>query len=178
MAELIPGVPLRETVILVDTNVMIEAVRTGTWNPLTGAARVETVEECREEARRGDDGTRPRYVAVSEADLGRLSAVHPVSQRERAEYLLADPEAVGMDPGERDLFAHAYQRAKAGDEVWVLCSSDKASIRAAVRIAIADQLKSLEAACSAVGARPKQPLKVHHQELFLSKYRTEYLLGG
>lgn len=75
-------------------------------------------------------------------------------------------------------FAHAYQRTKAGDDVWVLCSSDKASIRAAVRIAIAGKLKSLEAMRSAVGARPKQPLKAHHQELFLSKYRTEYLLGG
>ena len=178
MAELIPDVPLHKTVILVDTNVMIEAVRTGTWNALTGGAQVETVEECRDEARRGDDGTRPGYVTVSDADLARLHAVHPMSQRERAEYLLTDPEAVGMDPGEQDLFAHAYQRAKAGDRVWVLCSSDKASIRAAVRLAFADQLLSLEAACVAVGARPKQPIKAHHQEPFLSKYRTEYLLGG
>ncbi len=82
-----------------------------------------------------------------------------------------------MDSGERDLFAHVYQRTKAADDVWVLCSSDKAAIRAAIRIAISDQLKSLEAACNAVGARPKQPLRPHHQELFLSKYRTEYLLG-
>lgn len=178
MAELIPGVSLRKTVILVDTNVVIEAVRTGTWNALTGAAKVETVEECRDEMRRGDDGTRPGYVAVSATDLHRLSAVHAVSQRERAEYLLVDPDAVAMDPGEQDLFAHVYQRAKAGDDVWVLCSSDKAAIRAAVRIAIADQLTSLEAACAATGARPKQPLKTQHKELFLSKYRTEYLLGG
>lgn len=177
MADLIPGVPSRKTTVLVDTNVILEAVRTGTWNALTGAVHVETVEECRDEALRGD-ATRPSYIPVSDADFGRLHAVHPVSKLERAEYLLVDPEAASMDPGEQDLFAHAYQRAKAGDDVWVLCSSDKASIRAAVRIAIADQLKSLEAVCSAVGARPKEPLKPHHKELFLSKYRTEYLLGG
>lgn len=177
MADLIEDVPLRKTIVLVDTNVIIEAVRTGTWNALTGSVRVETVEECRDEARRGDS-TRPAYVPVSDADLARLHAVHPVSKQERAAYLLADPEAAGMDPGEQDLSAHAYQRAKAGDQAWVLCSSDKASIRAAVRIKIADQLRSLEAACDAVGARPKLPLKPHHQELFLSRYRTEYLLGG
>lgn len=177
MAQLIEGVPLARTVVLVDTNVIIEAVRTETWNALTGAVRVETVEEVCSEARRGDS-LRPGYVPVSDADLGRLHAVHVVSQLERAAYLLADAEAAGMDPGEQDLFAHAYKRTSSGDEVWVLCSPDKASVRAAVRISIADQLKSLEAACTAVGARPKHPLKPHHQELFLSKYRTEYLLGG
>lgn len=175
MAQLIEGVPLGSTTVLVDTNVIIEAVRTGTWNALTGAVHVETVEECRDEARRGD-AIHPAYIPVSDADLKRLRVVHAVSTRDRAEYLVADPEATSMDPGERDLFAHVYHRAKAGDNVWVLCSSDKASIRAAIRIAISDQLKSLEAACKAVGARPTLPLRSQYQDLFLSKYRTEYLL--
>lgn len=177
MPDLLEDVPLRDTVVLVDTNVIIEAVRTGAWNALTGAVCVETVEECLDEAQRGDS-TRPAYVRVSDADIARLHAVHPVSKRERAEYLLADLEAAGMDPGEQDLFAHAYQRVKRGDQVWVICSSHKASIRAAVRIAVADRLRSLEAVCAAVGARPTVPLKPHHQEPFLSRYRTEYLLGG
>ena len=177
MGYLVDDLPVGQTVLLVDTNVVIEAVRVGAWNALTGALCVETVEECRHEARRGDS-TRPAYVPVSDADLARLTCVRKVSVQERAEYLLADPEAAAMDPGERDLFAHAYQRVKAGDRAWVVCSPDKASIRAAVRIGIADQLRSLETACTAVGARPRLQLKPHHQELFLSKYRTEYLLGG
>src|SRR5690348_9946757 len=151
MADLIEDTRLRDTVVLVDTNVIIEAVRTSTWNALTGALCVETVEECRDEARRGDS-TRPAYIPVSDGDLSRLHAVHPISKQQRAEYLLADPEAVGMDPGEQDLFAHAFQRSRAGDQAWVLCSSDKASIRAAVRLNLADQLRSLEAVCDAVGA--------------------------
>lgn len=171
------GTPLAKTVVLIDTNAIIEAVRTGTWNGLTGGMLVETIEECRAEARRGDS-TRPSYVAVSAADLGRLHRVHAVSAVQRAEYLLGDPDAVGMDAGEQDLFAHAFQRANAGDLAWVVCSPDKASIRAAVRLDWADQLRSLEALAVAVGARPTTPLKSHFQELFLSKYRTEYLLGG
>ena len=37
-----------------------------------------------------------------------------------AEYLLEDSGAAGLDAGEQQLFAHAFQRAKRGDEVWVL----------------------------------------------------------
>lgn len=177
MADLIAGLPLSTTFVLVDTNVIIEAVRTGTWNALTGALRIQTVEECRAEARRGE-ATRPGYVPVSELDLARLDTVHSVSMHDRAEYLISDPEAVAMDPGERDLFAHVHQLLKAGDGMWVICSSDKASIRAAVRIAIADQVRSLEALCNAVGTRARVPLKPHHEERFLRRYRTEYLLGG
>lgn len=174
---LLDDTPLAKTVVLVDTNAIIEAVRTATWNALTGAVLAETVEECCDEASRGD-ATHPTYVAVSSADLERLHCVHVVTAHERAEYLLADPEAVGMDAGERDLFAHAYRRANQGDDVWVLCSSDKAAIRAAVRIKISDQLRSLEAICRAVGARPKSNLKSAHLESFLKNYRTMYLLGG
>lgn len=39
--------------ILVDTNIIIEAVRTGCWNALRGRYDLVTVEKCREEARSG-----------------------------------------------------------------------------------------------------------------------------
>lgn len=169
--------PLNKTVVLVDTNVIIEAVRTATWNALTGALLVETVRECRDEAERGDPMS-PGYVVVSAVDLSRLHRVHNVTQRELAEYLLADEGASGMDAGEQQLFAHAFQRARRGDKVWVLCSADKAVIRAAVRVKIHDRLRSLQEMGDAAGARPASPYKRHFETLFLSKYRTEYLLGG
>lgn len=169
--------PLHQTVVLVDTNVIIEAVRTAIWNRLTGALIVETVRECRDEAERGDP-TSSGYVVVSPADLGRLHRVHDVTQSELAEYLLSDEGATGMDAGEQQLFAHAFQRAQCGDNVWVLCSADKAAIRAAVRVKLHDQLRSLEEIGDAVGARPVAPYKRHFEKRFLAKYRTEYLLGG
>jgi hypothetical protein len=42
------GVGPKATVVLVDTNVIIEAIRTRCWNALTGGLRVETVAECRD----------------------------------------------------------------------------------------------------------------------------------
>ena len=177
MAELIGDVPLRATIVLVDTNAIIEAVRTGTWNALTGALLLETVDECRHEALRGDS-TRPAYVPVTEQALARLHAVHAVTEEERAAYLLADPEAIALDAGERDLFAHAFARASRGDRVWVLCSADKAALRAALRIAIDEQLRSLAKICEAAGARPKVPLKAHFLEQFLLTNLIAFRLGG
>lgn len=168
--------PLAQTVVLVDTNAIIEAVRTGTWNALTGGLLFETVEKCIEEARAGDS-TNPSYVAVSKKDLARLKRVHRVTPADRASHLLTDPDAMGMDAGERDLFAHAHSREVARDSAWVICSPDKASIRAAVRIGWADRLASLEKLANEVGARPKPPFKQHVGEKFLSQFRTEYLLG-
>lgn len=172
---IIDDVPLARTIVLVDTNAIIESVRTGTWNALTGGLLFETVEKCVEEAEAGDS-TNPSYVAVSGKDLSRLAKVHRVSEKDRANHLLADPDAMGMDAGERDLFAHAHSRELTGDSVWVICSPDKASIRAAVRIGWADRLVSLERLANEVGARPKPSFKQHFGEKFLSRFRTEYLL--
>lgn len=65
--------------VLVDTNAIIEAVRTGCWAAITGRWTVETVQECYEEALRGDS-TRPSYVRVATEDLDRLNTVHRVTE--------------------------------------------------------------------------------------------------
>lgn len=173
---IIEGTTLARTVVLADTNAIIEAVRTGTWNAVTGGLLIETVEECVREARRGQS-TKPSYVLVSPRDLSRINRVHRVSDSDRARHLLKDPHAMTMDLGERDLFAHAMSRDKSGDSTWVVCSPDKASIRAAVRLGWVDRLVSLEKLSTEVGGRPKPPFKQQFGEYFLSRYRTEYLLG-
>jgi hypothetical protein len=169
-------VALKDTVVLTDTNVIIEAVRTRCWNALAGGLRLETVEECREEALR-QPRDRPGYVRVSEHDVSRLSAVHPVNDLDRALFGLEYAPAVGMDPGERDLFAHAFARSVAGDAVWILCSPDKASVRAAVALGWHDRMHSLASIASAVGARTCTPLADHFGERWLSDFRTACLLG-
>ena len=64
--------------LLVDTNVLIEAVRTGCWRPITGQLALETVEACRREAVAGSESSIRGYVRVSEDDLARLRTVHRV----------------------------------------------------------------------------------------------------
>lgn len=159
--------------VLVDTNVIIEAVRTGCWAALTGRLRVETVDTCRDEARAGNSA-RPGYVHVGLEHLARLHRVHPVSPVHRAAFALAYEGADGMDDGERDLFAHAHGR---DDEAWVLCSPDKASIRAAVSLDWGDRLRSLGSLAALAGARPKLRMKAHFEEAWLAMWRTHYRLG-
>lgn len=136
-------------IVLVDTNAIIEAVRVGCWAALTGQLRVETVETCTQEARSGNP-SRPGYVRVGEEHLARLHHVHRVPAVEQAAFALAYEGADGMDAGERDLFAHARARE---DGAWVLCSPDKASIRAAVALGLGERLRSLSGLVTLAGAR-------------------------
>jgi hypothetical protein len=113
-------------------------------------------------------------VRVTPTDLERLAATHDVTDLERARLALAYEHADALDDGERALFAHAIGRA---DDLWLLCSPDKASIRAAVALACADQLVSLEVLARQAGVRPAPSLADHQSEARLSQWRTAALLG-
>ncbi len=152
--------------------IVIEAVRTGCWNAISGQRRVVTVEECAEELLRGDPGVRG-YVRVTERDLGRIT-VEPVAPEVNAAFRLAYGAADGLDPGERDLLAHATTRT---DE-FHLCSCDKAAVVAAHAQGWLDQVISLEAVATSVGARPRAALKVQFTEARMSQWRTSLRLGG
>lgn len=160
-------------VVLMDTNAIIEAVRTGCWRAITGRFRVETVEECRDEARRGD-AMNPAYVPVSEKDLAVLAVVHGVDRVERARLALEYEFADGLDDGERDLLAHAIGRT---DDIWSLCSPDKASVRAAVALNCGDRLISLGDLSKRRGARPKPAMQDHFSEVRLQQWRVAARLG-
>lgn len=143
--------------ILVDTNAIIEAVRTRCWNALTGSLTVESVAECSREALAGSIETIPGYILVTRGDLDRMNAVHEVTPTVRATFKIAYDQADALDAGEQDLLAHAHVNARIP---WQLCSPDKAAIRAAVRLGLGDRLVSLEELASRVGARPRPALHV------------------
>ena len=111
--------------LLVDSMIVIEAARTSCWNAITGQRRVVTVEECAKELRRGDTGT-PGYVRVTDQDVTRMT-VEPLRAEAAAAFRLAYPAADGLDPGERDLLAHATTRS----DDFQVCSCDKAAVAAA-----------------------------------------------
>ncbi len=158
--------------LLLDTNVIIEAVRTGCWAAIAGALPLESVETCRDEALAGGSHIRG-YVRVTAAQLGRVvvRAVEPIG---RATFLLHYPEADALDAGERDLWAFALSLP--GD--WEACCADKAAVRAAVRLGWGDRLRSLERLAERVGGRPAPALQPHFTERSLSAWRTQFLMEG
>lgn len=160
-------------VYLLDTNVILEAVRTSTWNAITGGLTIETVEACRDECLRGDTFS-AGYVNVSMKDLSRTAAIHTVSSNELADLLLREG-ASGLDEGERDLLAHALGRPQV--EVFWVCSPDRAALRFAVQEGLQDKLVSLEALVTQVGGRPKPGLRSHFSTRWLATEKTRALLS-
>ena len=112
------------TVVLVDTNTIIEAHRTGTWPALSGGYRIETVEECVTETQTGFQRRRREETIVAKELRASMASVHSVGDRERAELALRVPD-IWLDEGEACLWAHALKR----DDAWLLCGPDKASLR-------------------------------------------------
>jgi hypothetical protein len=151
--------------------IVIEAVRTGCWNAVTGQRQVVTVEECAEELRRGDPAMRG-YVRVTEHDVARMT-VEPLLARAAAEFRLRYPAADGLDPGERDLLAFATTRTGG----FRLCSCDKAALVAAHALGWLDRVISLEAMAGSVGVRPTPGIKAQFTESRMSQWRTSLLLG-
>lgn len=141
--------------VLVDTNVILEAHRTGCWRALRGGRRLETVETCVIETQTGAQNRRPEQRIDEAALRADLKAVHEVTKAERAGALARDTFLMRLDAGELDLWCHALARPDA----WVLCGPDTTSLRLGVRLGMADRLVALEGLLETVGHRPKIDLR-------------------
>lgn len=159
--------------ILVDTNIIIEAVRTECWNGLCGYYQLVTVEKCREEAQSGNART-PGYVVVEDNHLSSGIQIMAVTDADRALLATACTEAAVLDDGERDLWAHAYSRT----DDWAAVCADQAAVRVAAQLEWGDRLISLEELVKSAGIRPKKQLKNHYTTRVLSIWRTKFILDG
>jgi hypothetical protein len=158
-------------IVLVDTNVIIEAHRVRCWRAIVNFFKVETVEKCSEEAATGDK-RRADYVAVDVEEMKNMVVVHPVTLLDLAEIetRLAEPDRIDM--GEKHLLAHAL----ATPGMWYLSASDRAAVRAGNELGFLDRFVSLEALARAVGITAQ--FKNHFTEKWLSVLRTDILMGG
>ncbi len=158
------------TVVFVDTNVIIEAHRTGCWNALVGSYEIHTVETVREESLRGRKDN-PEYVVVDARVFDGNVTVHHVSDKERAKAIIEHPGLATLDEGEKDLLAYLYS---AGIEVMILTTGDTAAIRMACRLGFADQLRSLEALARKGSTR--RALKEWYTSKHLESVKTRCIL--
>ena len=160
----------RGQVVLMDTNVIIEAFRAHCWNAVTTHFTVETVEKCYEEALTGDP-QRPDYIAVDAAQLRNgLRERRPTDRKKRTQLVVRLAYKEGLDAGELDLLAHALGRSDA----WIASCADRAAVYAALELGWEERFVSLEAMARAAGARPA--LKHHFTDRWLKEVRTTYLL--
>ena len=96
-------------VLLFDSMIVIEAVRTACWNAITGRRQVVTVDTCADELRQGDSSM-AAYVPVSEEQLARAT-VEPLSQFART---CGGKEGCAGTSDEAQGFAGAQLAAQSG----------------------------------------------------------------
>lgn len=160
-------------VALVDTNIIIESVRTKIWAAVTGQFSVETVERCVDETQ--FNSGRGGYIPISDTDLARLGAVHPVNPTEEAALLLAYADADGLDDGERLLIAHAHSRP---DDGWSIVLADGAAVKAVVALDLHHLLISLEALAAQAGRKKVAALSDWFRDKWLRQKVSEGILGA
>lgn len=94
-----------KTRVFADTNVILEAFRTGCWTAISSYFAIETVQKCIEETLTGNPGD-PRHVSVPPADLNAgLAEQHSVTRKELASLTLAHHSCSTLDDGEKHLLA-------------------------------------------------------------------------
>ena len=163
------GVTGHKRTILLDTNIIIEAVRTGCWDGLRGHYELVTVEKCREEARSGI-GRTPGYVTIEDRHLNKNIMIVRATELERARLATACPDVAVLDDGERDLWAHAYSLK----DDWEAATADRAAVRVAILLGWGDRLVSLETLVNSGGIRLKKNLKTQYTSKWLVEWRTEF----
>lgn len=164
------------SIVLVDTNVIVECHRTNTWGALSGGYRVQTTETCVCETQTGFQNlTWEQYIDPDQLRQS-LDAVHTVSDREYATLELTDPDLPALDDGERSLWAHVLSRA---DDGWLFCGPDIASLRCGVKLGYQEQLTALEDLLANVGYRSTARLRRQYRSKWHRRKTTvlalEYL---
>ena len=96
--------------VLVDTNVILECWRVGSWRALAGGYHVETVEDCVTETQTGFQRRRPEQRVDAAVLRQSLAQVHNVSAAQLAAAIVRDGTISFLDVGERSLWAHALTR--------------------------------------------------------------------
>jgi len=171
---------MEKTRIFVDTNVILEANRTGCWASICNRYSVETVKKCVEEVFTGnlDD---PKRIHVDKAILeNNIAAQHPTNKRDVLNLYKKDPECSELDAGELHLFAFIHKQKILPNESILISTADKAAIKATGRLGWLDSLDSLENLAQKSGVRQTaiELLKQQYSTKWLKQIRTDIRLGS
>lgn len=165
--------PLHPGPLVVDTNVIIECHRTASWRALTRRYPTETVAVCVEETQTGFQMRRPEQ-RIDQGELRQsLAAIHPVSDLDLARAIAREPRIGALDPGEKNLWAHALTRS----DTWILCGPDVASLRIGVALGLRDRMVALEHLLDDIGHRPNPALRLNYTQAWLSDKLSTLVLS-
>lgn len=159
----------RGEVVLIDTNVILEAYRTVCWKHLAGFFVLKTTNACVVECETGNQ-RRGVPIPVDIAILRTTAHIESVNEEQIAELRFTLAGKVSLDPGEEALIAYACRHPNA----WVICSPDKAAVRACFILGFLDRIVALEDLTESSGIAVD--LRRNYTRNRLANFRTDLLL--
>lgn len=165
--------------VFADTNVILEAFRTGCWTAICQQYEIETLEKCIEEALTGDPDDPRRIQVDRETLVGGLAGRHAVGKRELATFILTHPDCQGLDDGEMHLFAWLHAQGLLPNALILVSTADKAAIVATGRIGWLDSVVSLEHLAQNSGVTRGQidSLARHYRTQWLDEIKFKVRFG-
>ncbi|WP_408914495.1 hypothetical protein [Brucella pseudogrignonensis] len=157
------------TPVLVDAVAIIEAHKLNIWRSLAAAFHFETVEQCIMETQTGWQRRKPEEQIDEKTLRGQLRGVHSVSDDDLA--LVIASGGIGLDSGEKALWAHAMRR----EDAWVLCGPDWASMKFGYDTQNRERLITFEQLTSRI--RLNVTLRPHFTQAWLDKKISNHALG-
>ena len=170
---------MAKTRVFVDTNILIEAFRTGCWTAICNKFDIETVDKCVEEALTGNPDDPTRVHIDRDALLEGLAGRHQVGKLELADLVLSHPSCQGLDDGEQHLLAWLHAQGLLPGALILVSTADKAAIVATGNIVWLDSLISLEHLANESGVTHGQikSLARHYCTGWLDEIRIKIRLG-
>jgi len=161
--------PSVREIIYVDTNVVLEAQRTGCLSDMMERFDVRTVEMVQIETQTGDR-RRKGYVTVNMEEFSVKVTINKVTDVHLLQATARAPSFPALDPGERDLLAFV---ASEDPTSLLLTTADKAAVKTACQLGLENRLISLEEIAVRCGKNPA--LKRQYLRSWLSQVRAEFL---
>lgn len=167
----------RGDVVLLDTNVFVEAHRVECLDALGKEFKIVTVDKVVEEIHTGEHLRDPK-VNIDRKHLDSLlSEVVEMDEDDVLDWMEEHNGLQGTHDGERHLIALGLELIGQGNDVWFLSSPDIGAMRVMYNLGWRDRLISLEKMLDVLSCNPKQPLRDNYTERFHSQIITGFLLG-
>lgn len=161
--------PSVRKIVYVDTNVVLEAQRTGCLEDIIEHFDVRTVEMVQIETQTGDC-RQTGYVTVNMRKFCTKVTINKVTDLHRLKASVRAPSLTALDPGERDLLAFV---ASEDPGSFLLTTADKAAIKTACLLELEARLVSLEEIAKHCGKNPT--FKRQYTKSWLGQVRGEFL---
>lgn len=154
----------RGDIVLIDTNVILEAHRLNCWKPLSEYFQLHTVDKVIEETQTGYQNRRPEQTIDMTALQNSFAHIENITDLQIIEFDMVHQE-IALDDGEKALMIYAHSLTQ---NAWFLNSPDKAVIRYACSKGWSDQLTSLGAMVKQLNLKIKQALKQNYTDSWLA----------